>query len=426
MTKLKELFKNKKFLLVFSIIVILIIALVIFLWLFNRETKELKENIYTSYLINENEILLKLEFKESYYECTRMGKVSACSDVTSEVTNVEVLVDTDVNLDNLNLENTIIKFVNTLLDNDVDINDLVITSNYEFKDEFVTKLKEKINSDINIYLDYQKNIDNFNTEVNYYTITFDTASGSSIDSIVVKENDTITKPDDPTKEGYTFLGWYIGDEEFNFEDLVKSDLTLVAKWEENKNSNSTGSSSGGTITNSTNKINLNNNLSATVYTKSTGSQNCFFYLFADNLQDLYPDASYSAISNGTTRVTFWPGSAEGATSNEISLDDLNNSNLVFNSSRENALESTLKQYDNTPGFSLVSFNNDNHKISFEYEYITFNGLDVADGTTANKEVVNALKGAYLFQGPCGGYDASENITVNEEICEKFNLDCDRW
>ena len=56
MTKLKELFKNKKFLLVFSIIVILIIALVIFLWLFNRETKELKENIYTSYLINENEI----------------------------------------------------------------------------------------------------------------------------------------------------------------------------------------------------------------------------------------------------------------------------------------------------------------------------------------------------------------------------------
>ena len=425
MTKLKELFKNKKFLLVFSIIVILIIALVIFLWLFNRETKELKENIYTSYLINENEILLKLEFKESYYECTRMGKVSACSDVTSEVTNVEVLVDTDVDLDNLNLENTIIKFVNTLLDNDVDINDLVITSNYEFKDEFVTKLKEKINSDINIYLDYQKNIDNFNTEVNYYTITFDTAGGSSIDSIVVKENDTITKPNDPTKEGYTFLGWYIGDEEFNFEDLVKSDLTLVAKWEENKNSNSTGSSSGGTITNSTNKINLNNNLSATVYTKSTGSQNCFFYIFASNLQDLYPDASYSAISNGTTRVTFWPGPAEDD-ENEISLDDLNNSNLVFNSSRENALESTLKQYDNTPGFSLVSFNNDNHKISFEYEYITFNGLDVADGTTANKEVVNALKGAYLFQGPCGDYDTSENITVNEEICEKFNLDCDRW
>ena len=426
MTKLKELFKNKKFLIVFIIIVILIISLVIFLCLFNRETKELKENNYTSYLISENEALLEIEFKESYYECTRMGKVSTCSDVTSEVTNVEVLVDTDVNLDNLDLENTIINFVNALLDNDVEINDLIITSNYEFKDEFITKLKEKINGDINIYLDYQKNIDDFNTEVNYYTITFDTAGGSSIDSIVVKENDMITKPDNPTKEGYTFLGWYIDDEEFNFEDLVKSDLTLVAKWEENKNSSSGSSSSGETTTNNNSKINLNNNLSATVYTKSTGSQNCFFYLFASNLQELYPDASYSAISNGTTRVSFWPGPAEDPTSNEISLDALNNSNLAFNTSKESSLENTLKKYDNTPGFTLVSFNNDNHKISFEYEYITFNGLDVADGTTANKEVVNALKGAYLFQGPCGGYDASENITVNEEICEKFNLDCGRW
>ncbi len=426
MTKLKELFKNKKFLIVFIIIVILIISLVIFLCLFNRETKELKENNYTSYLISENEALLEIEFKESYYECTRMGKVSTCSDVTSEVTNVEVLVDTDVNLDNLDLENTIINFVNALLDNDVEINDLIITSNYEFKDEFITKLKEKINGDINIYLDYQKNIDDFNTEVNYYTITFDTAGGSSIDSIVVKENDMITKPDNPTKEGYTFLGWYIADEEFNFEDLVKSDLTLVAKWEENKNSSSGSSSSGETTTNNNSKINLNNNLSATVYTKSTGSQNCFFYLFASNLQELYPDASYSAISNGTTRVSFLPGPAEDATSNEISLDALNNSNLAFNTSKESSLENTLKKYDNTPGFTLVSFNNDNHKISFEYEYITFNGLDVADGTTANKEVVNALKGAYLFQGPCGGYDASENITVNEEICEKFNLDCGRW
>ena len=426
MTKLKELFKNKKFLIVFIIIVILIISLVIFLWLFNRETKELKENNYTSYLISENEALLEIEFKESYYECTRMGKVSTCSDVTSEVTNVEVLIDTDVNLDNLDLEDTIINFVNALLDNDVEINALVITSNYEFKDEFVIKLKEKINGDINIYLDYQKNIDDFNTEVNYYTITFDTAGGSSIDSIVVKENDVITKPDDPTKEGYTFLGWYIDDEEFNFEDLVKSDLTLVAKWEENENSSSGSSSSGGSTTNTDGKINLNNNLSATVYTKSTGSQNCFFYLFASNLQELYPDASYSAISNGTTRVSFWPGPAEDATLNEISLDDLNNSNLSFNTSKESSLENTLKKYDNTAGFNLVSFNNDNHKISFEYEYITFNGLDVADGTTASKEVVNALKGAYLFQGPCGGYDASENITVNEEICEKFNLDCGRW
>lgn len=164
MTKIKELFKNKRFWIGFIITVILIIVLVI-LFVFNSETKELKENIYSSYLISENEALLEIEFKESYYECTKRGKVSTCSDITTEVTDVEILVDVDVDLANLDLEEIIINFVNALLDNDVEINDLIITSNYEFKDEFVTKLKENISGDINIYLNYQENIDDFNTEV---------------------------------------------------------------------------------------------------------------------------------------------------------------------------------------------------------------------------------------------------------------------
>ena len=415
-----KLFKNKKFLIILSVIVILIIALIIFLLLFNKETKELKENIYTSYLISGNEMLLEIKFKESYYECNKRGNVSICSDIAREVTNVDVLIDTDVNLDNLDLENIIINFVNTIA-NDMEINELIISSDYKFSEEFISNIEDNLNNDINIYLDYQENMDDFEVEVNYYTITFDTDGGSSIDSEVVRENDVISKPDNPTRDGYTFIGWYIGDEEYNFEDLVKSDLTLVAKWEE-ENSSEVSSSGDGT----NNKINLNNNLSATVYTKSTGNQDCFFYLFADNLEKLYPDVEYTAIANGTTRVPFWPGPKEDTALNEISKEDLNNKELKYNTNKENTLENILKKYDNTKGFKLISFNNDNHKISFEYKYITFNGLDVLDGTDAFKTVINALDGAYLFQGPCGGFDFEENVTVDEEICDEFNLDCGRW
>ena len=43
--------------------------------------------------------------------------------------------------------------------------------------------------------------------VNQYTLTFDTDGGNAIASITADYGTTITAPDDPTKTGYTFLGW---------------------------------------------------------------------------------------------------------------------------------------------------------------------------------------------------------------------------
>ena len=64
-----------------------------------------------------------------------------------------------------------------------------------------------------------------------YTVTFNTNGGSNIGSQEVKENSTVTKPADPTKEGYIFSGWYLDEEEYNFNDKVTQDITLNAKWE---------------------------------------------------------------------------------------------------------------------------------------------------------------------------------------------------
>ena len=48
----------------------------------------------------------------------------------------------------------------------------------------------------------------------------------------VKINDTVTKPEDPTYEGFEFVGWYVDDTLYNFDEPVKEDLTITAKWEE--------------------------------------------------------------------------------------------------------------------------------------------------------------------------------------------------
>ena len=414
-----KILKNKKFWIITIILLIIIISIVICLLIWNRETRNLIESTYTMYLVDDADKLLEIEFSESFYECTKRNVTSVCSDVTRKIIDVRVLNDTSFNYDNLSLEDIIINYINTL-DND-DIEELLIISNYDFK-ELLDEVKNNVS--IDIYFDYEEDVNSVNLDVIYYTITFDTNGGSSIDSIVVKENDTIALPEEPVRDGYNFVGWFVGDDEYNFEELVKSNLTLTAKWEKESTSSS-GSASSSSSSNNTNKINLNSNLSATLYTKSTGSQNCFFYVYATNLESVYPSVEYGSY-NGINDATLCPGTREYCLDTEFVLTDFSNSSINYNISRENALESALKKYDNTPGFNLISFVNDNHKISFEYEYITFNGLNVEDGTNANKEIQNLLKGSYLIKGPCGGYDMTENVTVDEAMCEEFNLNCDRW
>lgn len=88
-----------------------------------------------------------------------------------------------------------------------------------------------------------------------FDTTYDVLYSEYLDSLKVKvtfsndgalkivkiEKDTcITKPVDPTKEGYTFLGWYNGDELFDFNQKVTSDIQLVAKWEKIKKNNCNG------------------------------------------------------------------------------------------------------------------------------------------------------------------------------------------
>ena len=50
----------------------------------------------------------------------------------------------------------------------------------------------------------------------------------------VKYNTTITVADAPTKEGYTFAGWYLGNDIYHpgAALVVSDDMTFVAKWEE--------------------------------------------------------------------------------------------------------------------------------------------------------------------------------------------------
>ena len=67
-------------------------------------------------------------------------------------------------------------------------------------------------------------------EINRYTITFDTAGGSEIAPITQDYGTNIAAPADPTREGYTFIGW---DREIP-ETVPAENMTVTAQWEINR------------------------------------------------------------------------------------------------------------------------------------------------------------------------------------------------
>ena len=63
-----------------------------------------------------------------------------------------------------------------------------------------------------------------------YTVTFDSDGGSAVEAETVAEGATVQLPAAPTKQGFTFAGWFVGDAEYDFASPVNGDLTLTAKW----------------------------------------------------------------------------------------------------------------------------------------------------------------------------------------------------
>ena len=68
--------------------------------------------------------------------------------------------------------------------------------------------------------------------VSEFTVVF---ANSELENVIVKDGEKVTKPEDPFKEGFVFVGWFTDEEysaEYDFDSEVKSNLILYAKYEE--------------------------------------------------------------------------------------------------------------------------------------------------------------------------------------------------
>lgn len=79
-------------------------------------------------------------------------------------------------------------------------------------------------------------------KANVYTVSFDSNGGTNVKNQSIEKDKKVTKPTDPTREGYVFKGWFTDKalkKAYDFSAKVTGSFTLYAKWEKADETTST-------------------------------------------------------------------------------------------------------------------------------------------------------------------------------------------
>jgi uncharacterized repeat protein (TIGR02543 family) len=96
--------------------------------------------------------------------------------------------------------------------------------NEELSGEAVTSIELGSVGDVTLYAKF---------EINAYTISFESNEGSVVSAITQDYATEVVEPEAPTREGYTFAGWFSDEaltEAYEFSTMAAEDVTVYAKW----------------------------------------------------------------------------------------------------------------------------------------------------------------------------------------------------
>ncbi len=162
-----------------------------------------KNNIYNGeYVINDN-----ITFNAKYVENEKYN-INFITDENEEMITYKVYFDGDITYPSVNKDGYTLLY---WMDSDGNIFDY---KKYPFeKNIILTAVWEK-------------------TKPKEYIIKFDTYGGNEINDQVVLENNKVIKPNSPSKNGYCFTGWTYNSSPYNFDNIVKNNMTLKAHYKE--------------------------------------------------------------------------------------------------------------------------------------------------------------------------------------------------
>ncbi len=65
-----------------------------------------------------------------------------------------------------------------------------------------------------------------------FSVTFDSDGGTAVANQFVNVGAKSVEPTDPTKDGYNFIGWKNGGDDFDFDSTITGNVTLTAQWKQ--------------------------------------------------------------------------------------------------------------------------------------------------------------------------------------------------
>ncbi|MBQ7353780.1 MAG: InlB B-repeat-containing protein, partial [Clostridia bacterium] len=223
-------------------------------------------------------------------------------------------------------------------------------------------------------VDSEKGDSNTDTsETQSCIVTFDSNGGTEISAQSVEMNKKATEPTAPTRAGYTFEGWYMGEEKWSFIGyVVTEDMTLVAKWTANENTLSFNANGGsGTMDNMTIETDSQANLTANSFER-VGYTFIGWSITASGSVEYTDGASYTMGAEASYSLyAVWE-----AINYDITYELNGGTNNTENPNSYNVEQSFELKAPTKEGYTFVGWYSDS---SFNN-----NVTDIAQGTTGEK------------------------------------------
>lgn len=431
---MKNILKNKKLLIGLGVAILLIIAIVVVVLVTNpkSENNEIPNNnvdtntntntpvameeTHTMYVsINP---LVKLVFKEEYTICKdENNQEYVCGGIATDIIDYELINDDakdiykDLDFTGKTVEDVLLILCDTARDNDIGFESLEITtdSNNVDSDVLMNYLKENstYEDEYVVYVNFEEYIDesiieNDNINEGNKDDNNETDKDNS-NNTSNNENDNNPSENQPNENDHNNNNNNENENNKPTTDNPQQDDTEVDTPAEEENTSN--------ITSTIDRINLNDNILVYISPAMIG-------------------CGYSSFINGDVSSVL-PG-FRGEMLEEEDWNLISNT-LGFNTEKEDNAMTILKQMNsNLPiGVSEFTYKFNNHRFEYGYSSLVLHG-DYGDfgkewenlRTNWYKKVQIAFQDATTFSALCGSADPP--VLLTEELCNEYNLTCDRW